>query len=442
MKLKILFLGKLPPIQGGVSSQNLSTLNSLVLKGHEIYVVSNAQEVEPNYRQVWFGDDKHVLDDLLNGAKYGQLQPVKENSYVPWAAPYTTQLLGASIEILSSTKIDLIYASYFEPYGVVGGILAKDFKVPLFVRHAGSDLGKLSMNTNLASTYRYFLSTASAIFTNRKSISVVERLDALLTDDAPRISLLPSTLPPYFFSSTGRLNIELVDQATKDLIPVLPESNFSRCLNHGLQSRFREDSPTIGFYGKVGDVKGTLVLLRSLQRLAASSLEFNVLGLIGGREDQLAAVADLLDSDPELASRCKLMPFVAPWRIPQFLARCDVVCCLENNFPIAFHAPRMAREAFAAGKCVLLSSEATDRLAFGNSISNENNALVVSASKFEDDLISALSYAIRDKSERERIATHGRLLSNTYESGLSKSDSISDAIEDLAVELLEMKLSK
>ncbi len=47
--MRICFIGKYPPIEGGVSSHAYWLAKALGKKGHEVHVVTNAQEVEKEY---------------------------------------------------------------------------------------------------------------------------------------------------------------------------------------------------------------------------------------------------------------------------------------------------------------------------------------------------------------------------------------------------------
>jgi hypothetical protein len=45
-RMRICFIGKYPPIQGGVSAQTYWAVRGLAERGHEVCVVTNADEVE------------------------------------------------------------------------------------------------------------------------------------------------------------------------------------------------------------------------------------------------------------------------------------------------------------------------------------------------------------------------------------------------------------
>src|SRR5262249_7929548 len=108
--------------------------------------------------------------------------------------------------------------------------------------------------------------------------------------------------------------------------------------------------PTIGIYGKVGEVKGSYDLLRALGRLRREKIKFNFLAMTHGVSSSEEAFQSLI-GEQELAANTWLLPFVPPWRVPSFIRCCTAVCFLERNFPISMHAPVVPREVLACGTC-------------------------------------------------------------------------------------------
>ena len=49
--MKICMISKYPPIEGGVSSKTYWTAKALGERGHEVHIVTNALEVEEEYRE-------------------------------------------------------------------------------------------------------------------------------------------------------------------------------------------------------------------------------------------------------------------------------------------------------------------------------------------------------------------------------------------------------
>ena len=49
--MKICFISKYPPIEGGISSSTYWLARGLGERGHEVHIVTNALEVEDEYRE-------------------------------------------------------------------------------------------------------------------------------------------------------------------------------------------------------------------------------------------------------------------------------------------------------------------------------------------------------------------------------------------------------
>ena len=63
-----------------------------------------------------------------------------------------------------------------------------------------------------------------------------------------------------------------------------------------------------------------------------------------------------------LVDRVLQIPFLPHWRVPEFLRGCLAVCCLEQDFPIRFHAPIIPREVLLCGTCLVASTELIRKL--------------------------------------------------------------------------------
>jgi hypothetical protein len=63
-----------------------------------------------------------------------------------------------------------------------------------------------------------------------------------------------------------------------------------------------------------------------------------------------------------IADRIRQIPFLPHWRVPEFLRSCLAVCCLEQDFPIVFHTPVIAREVLTCGRCLVASTEVIRKL--------------------------------------------------------------------------------
>ena len=79
-----------------------------------------------------------------------------------------------------------------------------------------------------------------------------------------------------------------------------------------------------------------------------SGLSCSPMGRDGPKSISVRALAAL-----GLADRVLQIPFLPHWRVPEFLRGCLAVCCLEQGFPIEFHAPMIPREVLLCGTCLV-----------------------------------------------------------------------------------------
>src|SRR5262249_33854397 len=125
--------------------------------------------------------------------------------------------------------------------------------------------------------------------------------------------------------------------------------------------KFAGEYPHFGIYGKIGAAKGSFALLEAMARLKSDGVNAGLVALAHGLppiEKQFRERAVALD----LEDRVLQLPFVPHWRVPEFLRGCRAVCCLEQEFPIVFHTPIVAREVLLAGSCLVASTEILRKL--------------------------------------------------------------------------------
>jgi hypothetical protein len=178
-----------------------------------------------------------------------------------------------------------------------------------------------------------------------------------------------------------------------------------------------ENVPTLGVYGKVGDTKGTFDLIRSLGHLAEEGVGFNLVILAAGEPHTLARVLTQLERSPSLRSRTWMLPTVAPWQVPRFVAGCDAVLFLERSFSIAFHGSQIPREVLAMESCLVVSAETASRSIYGGSLADRRTCMVVDP---QDDtaMVSSLRQCLSDMNLRRGVAKGGKWLSDYWEGEL------------------------
>ena len=417
--MNILILGKYPPVEGGVSAYTFWLAQALARQGHVIRVATNAREVEPSFAQLHYGDDADRLDSVSGSLHVYQTSRLAPSSFIPFAQPYVTKLFGLSVSMLAREPSDVILSWYFEPYGFTAALAGEAANLPFIIRHAGSDLGRLSQHADLKAAYHWALKKATAlIVTNEKEF---ERQFGRV--DRPRIRPSLPSLPDVFSTPGAPLDItDLLKAAGQWFSDAGLPGAIVEVVHQMNAKSFTGDRFTIGTYGKVGVTKGSFDLIESLSRIARTGLEFVFLTVACGHSENLAAYYTAIASCPALAERSWILPPVAPWRIPPFLRCCNAVCFLERDFPITFHGPQVPREVLSSGACLVCSSEVARKPFYSGSLVDDRNAVIINDPKDHDSLAARLRALIADPERAWSIGHQGRRLAEFWDEELPDFD--------------------
>lgn len=408
---KLLIVGKFPPIHGGVSTQTYWTCLELSEKGFHVDVLTNANEVELNFRQ--FVSDQELKNSLPLNVKVYNLELI-DHEQIPNSASFVTRLVGLGIDLINSNQYDAIIGWYLEPYGVAASILGQISNLPVILIHAGSDIGKLSKNTNLASFFVRMINNSHSLLTNFK-------IDGSINEDLARIGVSTikcyqkgnSRLPNPFFQKSNLNLIELINGLSEWY--KLIQKDFP---NYPFFDTKRVESgifPTIGIVGKIGTTKGSFALLEALNDLALEGIEFNFFHFYGGNAMTIKRYLNTLMDFPELISKTFLLPFLPPWKMPGLYQALDITCFLEYNFPIFYHNPVVPREAMASGSCLVLSEEIAEKQVYTHSLVDSKNYFLCKNPNNKEELKNILKIAILKKKETKMIGKYGMFLSKFSE---------------------------
>jgi glycosyltransferase involved in cell wall biosynthesis len=341
--MKILVIGKFPPIEGGVSAQTYWFCTALAQRGHQIEVITDAAEVEDEYR-IWLRhDDLKRLNVSYEGG--GQVRvrwtkPWDERAWrhVPAGNPRVTKLVSLALEAARAGAADVICSYYLEPYAFAASIVSAWTGIPFVLRHAGSDRFRLMRNPDMASAYREIFSRAT----------VMQAVDAdYMGLGVPEERMARSAglayVPPEFSPATAPMSIPAT-------LAELRHIGWDGQINDADPDRGK---PIVGMYGKAGPGKGIGAVLDAVAREPALR-DVQLLLVSGGVG--LPAVRDHI-ARLGLRERSWLLPFLPHWRVPAFIRACDLVCALEQDFWIAQHSPSLPREVMACGAPLLMSGE-------------------------------------------------------------------------------------
>lgn len=420
--MRILFLGKYPPIEGGVSTESYWTTKALAEQGHTINIVTNALSVDSSSKMWITSDDREMYapqfseendNSILGSVRVHNITNLFRHSFIPWTIPYVTQLAGLGTKVAQENGCDLIYAYYLEPYAVAASLISSWLNIPYIVKHAGSDIGRLAQNSNLRESFRFILRNAISVIT--AGHGQVELLKELGARENSIFTGASFGIPiKYFTPKAPVLDIKNLLASTPTWCNEIGyHPQIREQIKEMNQGTFELGKPTIGIYGKIGQTKGTFDLLYAVSKLQ-SPKEVNILAMINGPAstflDWLALVKSL-----RLNAYTWILPFLPNWRVPQFIRSCDIVCFLERDFPISFHGPRIPREVLACGTCLVCSREVAKKQFYLDNIVDGKNLVIVNDPRNHDTLARQITELIQDRSLTKTIGYYGYNLSSAIE---------------------------
>jgi glycosyltransferase involved in cell wall biosynthesis len=378
-------IGKFPPIQGGVSMRTYWTAHALAARGHQVEVVTNAKEATPPFRMFMRSDDWRRCEADFGAGRVTVhwTDPAdRAQAYLPMASPFVSKLAGVAAGIHMDRPFDVILSHYMEPYGIAGHLAAQIAGVPHVVRMAGSDAGRLWHHPQLEPLYDHV---------------VAKRSIAHGVDPARIVSPGGVLVPQDLFSPFG---------PALDVATLRQEFEFEPHVRGQLWGEFKADRPYFGICGKLGERKGSFALLAAMERLKQSGLDIGLVALAHGRpevERKFRAHVRKLD----LMDRVLQIPFLPHWRVPEFLRGCLAVCCLEQNFPIAFHTPIIPLEVLLCGRCLVGSTEVIRKLPNYERLPNGYGCVAIEDVNDVDILSERLGAIIRNPAPTGAVGARG-----------------------------------
>jgi glycosyltransferase involved in cell wall biosynthesis len=307
--MKILIIGKYPPIEGGVSAHTYWLARSLGERGHQVAVVTNAWRVEAGYREQFDRKSQKVRAEYL--PKNVTLYTFEDQmpAHIPYSEAYVTRLVNKALEAIEKQGADVVYVHYLEPYGTAALLLKKLTGIPYVIRHAGSDIYRLLKSPDLSLVLGRVLLNADRVLLASSLHTIVHTIGI----PNRRIGMLPRRAMPALFSPTGSrydFNFELHD-----------------------------GTPIVGYLGKATELKGLEEILEACAKSRpALRLALFTNGYI------LPKLKAIVENDTWLNEHVRFFPFVPPWEVPSILRALDGLLHLENRFPIPIHSPLILSE--------------------------------------------------------------------------------------------------
>lgn len=322
--MKICFITKYPPIEGGVSSRAYWLIRGLGREGCKVFVVTNAYEVENEFRENLTGTD--LKDYQPKNVKVYNTDPFIDPYFIPYFKPYTEKLASLAIDVIKNYDIQLIDSWYLLPYGIAGFLVKKILDKPQIIRHAGSDISRLFKSPYLSTLFLNVLKSAEKIITHFTLRKFFLKLG--ISKDK------------LFFTEGAHVDTTVFNPRVKPF---------------DLSSWVRsEDIPIVTYIGKISIAKGVFELVKALSHIRKK--DFRLLLVANGRKNEMEKLYNLIKKC-RLENRTLILGFVPPWRIPSLIKASTCVVLPEHGFEIKHHSPITIREVMAVGSCLVLSEE-------------------------------------------------------------------------------------
>lgn len=365
--MKILIVGKYPPVQGGVSARTYRFARALAARGHTVDVVTNANEVSPPFRMMMRDEDWEKCSGAIGD---GELRvhwtdpPDASQFHIPVNSATVSKIASLGIEAATAAGCDVVFSFYMEPYAVAGHLIAQATGLPHVIRTAGSDAGRLWDHPQFTALYDHVFRSGTLL---SPGYAVARKLRKLgISPD--RIRIMPSyTIDTEMFAPTGD---------ALDVEEILSLAAADPAFAPFASGKFRDDIPYMGIYSKLGPFKGTEQLLHAVALLRDRGCDVGLLAMSQGRHSVGTQFRETV-AELNLSDRVVQLPFLPNWRVPEFIRRCLAVCSLEQDFPITFHAPILVREVMACGVPLVASTEVLEKAPYADTLVHGYNCIAV-----------------------------------------------------------------
>jgi len=342
--MRICIISKYPPIEGGVSARVYWLAKALGERGHEVHIVTNAKEVEEEYRErLETNEQQYAPANVF----VHTTSPDNNPWHIPFSKAYTERISNLAIEVIEEYNIQLIDSYYILPYGIAAFIVKNITRRPQILRHAGSDIRKLFASSSYQTLFK----------------SILKKVDKIITIPPLKEMFLSLGVSESKIAFDEKVSIDT--KAFKPEVSPFPLSNYI--------GRKIPECPIITYIGKVNYYWKTKGLYELIEAVKEIKSDFLLLFVANGKG--LPEFQNLI-REKSLEKRSIFLGFVPPWKIPSIIKLSTCVVLPEREFPIQHHTPILPREVMAVGKCLILSEELYSKRCYGNLINGENVLLI------------------------------------------------------------------
>jgi glycosyltransferase involved in cell wall biosynthesis len=368
--------------------------------GHTVHVVTNAKEANAPYRMFMREEDWARCEQRYDR---GSVQVHWTESYggrewhIPDNAPFVSKLASLGLDLATSQGIDLIYSHYVEPYCVASHIVAQATGLPHVVRTAGSDAGRLWDLPQYSALYTHIFRTADGVICGP---SVARKMVEAGVDSTRVVKPETHLNLLDLFAAEGPI---LDVPAFRSMVA----ADSTGMYKGTLYGEFDPNLSYFGVYGKLGRNKGTPALLAAVKKLREGGVPVGLLVMAHERPGKPDGFQEYVKANGLERSVCQL-PFVPHWRVPEFIRRCVSVCCLEQDFPIKFHNPVVAREVLTCGGALIASAEIIQKLPQAHKLIDGSNCIRVDDVNDVDKLAQRLVFVLERPDATQEMRRRAR----------------------------------
>lgn len=376
--MRICFLSKFPPIEGGESSKAYWLIKGLSDRGHKLSVITNSWAVEKTYREKFYNIDIDYLK--LKNVELYNVDPFVKEVFIPYFNPFTEKIASLAIEAINNNDLDIIDSWYILPYGISGFLAKTITQRPQLLRHAGSDITRLFNSREMNTLFKSLFVNVDGIITYPKNKDFFLNLG--ITEE--KILLNKVSVNTSFFHP-NILKYDLSNHTTIDY----------------------EKLPIITYIGKISKYKGVNFLIQALSKIKHNFI-FLLVSQNGGIEDIKKTI-----STSGLINKTIFLDFVPPWKIPSILKLSTCIVFPEKDFPIKIHSPTLPREAMCVGRCTILSDELFTKRTY-RELENFKGTIVINPIEIQNFSL-ALEKIIANPEHAEEIGNNAYEIAKKYE---------------------------
>lgn len=202
----ILYISKYPPIEGGIAAKTYWLAKALAGRGHIIHLVTDAYDVDEQYSIANVGSAPEMPGVSIHRA----------DQEVPWHIPNDSHraisLLDKALEIVETTKPDLIIGGYLVPYGIMAFQLSRLTGIPFVLMHGGSDIHKFLLKNVWPNLIVTALGAAHCVVTDVDNRAYITRYTDRVKIVPPYVPD-PSAFKPVTHRKKERLTLALMGKA-------------------------------------------------------------------------------------------------------------------------------------------------------------------------------------------------------------------------------------